>query len=166
MEQQLCQLESWPAHSNVVLCWCDAFVKTLHLRLTNFIGFDGAVHMSEEVRKAKEAVPRAMFLTNVINGCLAYAMTIVILYTMGPLEDALKWTFPIIEICLQATGSAKAATAMVCGLLIISLSVNLASIASVSRLTWAWSRDGALPTWFSAVSVNHCRFHHSLEGIN
>jgi choline transport protein len=166
MEQQLCQLESWPAHSNVVLCWCDAFVKTLHLRLTNFIGFDGAVHMSEEVRKAKEAVPRAMFLTNVINGCLAYAMTIVILYTMGPLEDALKWTFPIIEICLQATGSAKAATAMVCGLLIISLSVNLASIASVSRLTWAWSRDVALPTWFSAVSVNHCRFHHSLEGIN
>lgn len=67
---------------------------------------------------------------------------------------------------MQATGSAKAATAMVCGLLIISLSVNLASIASVSRLTWAWSRDGALPLWFSYVCItlsppmidvaNHC----------
>jgi choline transport protein len=154
MEQQLCQLESWPAHSNVGLRWCVAFVGTLHLRLTNFIGFDGAVHMSEEVRKAKQAVPQAMFWTIAINGCLAYAIIITILYTMGPLEAALNSSFPIIEVCLQATGSAKAATAMVCGLLIISLSVNLASIASVSRLTWAWSRDGALPRWFSVVSVN------------
>ena len=69
--------------------------ETLCLRLTNFIGFDGAVHMSEEVRKAKQAVPRAMFWTNVINGCLAYAFTIVVLYTMGPLEPALNWTFPM-----------------------------------------------------------------------
>ena len=113
--------------------------------------------MSEEVRKAKQAVPRTMFWTNVLNGFLAYAIIIVILYTMGPIEATLESSFPIIEICLQATGSAKAATAMVCGLLIISLSVNLASIASVSRLTWAWSRDGALPKWFSVVSVDLCR---------
>jgi amino acid transporter len=155
MGQRLCQLESWLAHSNVGLCWCVAFVRTpLDSRLTNLIGFDGAVHMSEEVRKAKQAVPRTMFWTNVLNGCLAYAIIIVILYTMGPIKAALESSFPIIEICLQATGSTKAATAMVCGLLVISLSVNLASIASVSRLTWAWSRDGALPRWFSVVSVN------------
>src|SRR2546423_12032998 len=110
--------------------------------------------MSEEVRKAKHAVPRAMFWTIAINGVLAYAIIVVILYTMGPLDAALSSSFPIIEVCLQATGSAKAATAMVCGLLIISLSVNLASIASVSRLTWAWSRDGALPRWFSVVCIH------------
>jgi choline transport protein len=91
--------------------------------------------MSEEVRKAKHAVPRAMFWTIAINAVLAYAIIIVILYTMGPLDAVLNSSFPIIEVCMQATGSAKAATAMVCGLLIISLSVNLASIASVSRLT-------------------------------
>lgn len=123
--------------------------------LTSFPGFDGAVHMSEEVRKAKHAVPRAMFWTIALNAVLAYAIIIVILYTMGPLDAALNSSFPIIEVCLQATGSAAAATAMVCGLLIISLSVNLASIASVSRLTWAWSRDGALPKWFSVVRILH-----------
>ncbi|KAJ5111385.1 amino acid permease [Penicillium argentinense] len=32
---------------------------------------------------------------------------------------------------------------MVCGLLVISLSVTLFSIASASRLTWALERDGA-----------------------
>jgi len=97
--------------------------------LTCPLGFDGAVHMSEEVRRAKQAVSRSMFYTIGLNGILAYGIIIVILYTMGSLDDALNSSFPIIEICQGATGSIKAATAMVCGLLVISLSVNLASIA-------------------------------------
>ncbi|KAJ5124382.1 Amino acid/polyamine transporter I [Penicillium bovifimosum] len=120
-----------------------------------FVGFDGAVHMSEEVRRAKQAVPRSIFYTVVTNGILAYAMVICMLFTMGSVEQAQKARFPIIEICQQATGSVKAATAMVSGLLIISLSVNLASIASVSRLTWAWARDGALPRWFAYIDRRH-----------
>jgi choline transport protein len=107
--------------------------------------------MSEEVRRAKQAVPRSMFYTICLNGILSYCIIVVILFSMGSLDDALNSSFPIIEICQQATRSTKAATAMVYGLLFISLSVNLASIASVSRLTWAWARDGALPAWFSHV---------------
>ncbi|EGD97822.1 hypothetical protein TESG_05329 [Trichophyton tonsurans CBS 112818] len=121
-----------------------------------FVGFDGAVHMSEEVRRAKQAVPRSMVWTVATNGVLAYAIIITILFTMGPIDGVLKSNFPIIEICRQATGSVKAATAMVSGLLIISLAVNLASIASTSRLTWAWSRDGGLPAWFSVIDQRHC----------
>ncbi|KAJ5252306.1 hypothetical protein N7489_002716 [Penicillium chrysogenum] len=120
-----------------------------------FVGFDGAVHMSEEVRRAKQAVPRSIFYTVIANGILAYAMVVCMLFTMGSVEEAQKSSFPIIEICRQATGSVKAATAMVSGLLVISLSVNLASIASVSRLTWAWARDGALPQWFSHIDRKH-----------
>lgn len=110
--------------------------------------------MSEEVRKARHAVPRSMVLTVAMNGILAYGIIVTILFTMGSIENALKAPFPIIEICQQATGSVRAATAMVCFLLVISLSVNLASIASVSRLTWAWARDGALPSWFAYVSLS------------
>jgi choline transport protein len=118
-------------------------------------GFDGAVHMSEEVRKARQAVPRAMFWTIALNAVLAYSIIIVMLFTMGDLDAALNSAFPIVEICTQATGSIKAATAMVCGLLVISCAVNLGSIASASRLTWAWSRDGALPAWFAYISPRH-----------
>ena len=111
--------------------------------------------MSEEVRKARQAVPRAMFWTIALNGVLAYAIILVILFCSGDLDAVLAAPFPIIEICLQATGSLPAATAMVCGLLIISLAVNLGSIASASRLTWAWSRDGGLPAWFSYIDPKH-----------
>lgn len=119
------------------------------------LGFDGAVHMREETRQARQAVPRSIFYTVVTNGILAYAMVVCILFTMGPVQDAQKADFPIIEICIHATGSVKAATAMACGLLVISLSVTLASIASASRLTWAWARDGALPEWFAYIDRKH-----------
>ena len=111
--------------------------------------------MSEEVRKARHAVPRAMFWTIAINGVLAYSIILVILFCMGDLTDALNAPFPIIEICQQATGSLRAATAMVSGLLVISVAVTLGSIASASRLTWAWARDGGLPAWFAHISPRH-----------
>ena len=95
------------------------------------------------------------FWTIVLNGILAYAIILVMLFCMGDIDAALSAPFPIIEICQQATGSLGAATAMVCGLLVISCAVNLGSIASASRLTWAWSRDGALPAWFSYISPRH-----------
>ncbi|KAK2732677.1 hypothetical protein FQN55_003956 [Onygenales sp. PD_40] len=120
-----------------------------------FVGFDGAVHMSEEVRRAKKAVPRSMFWTVALNGVLAYGIIITILFTMGPISDIVNASSPIMHIFYHATGSLSAATALICGLVIISFAVNLASIASTSRLTWAWSRDGALPKWFSYIDQKH-----------
>ncbi|KAK3669863.1 hypothetical protein LTR78_010244 [Recurvomyces mirabilis] len=93
-----------------------------------------------------------MFWSIALNAILAYSIIIVTLFTMGDLDAALNSSFPIVEICTQATGSTKAATAMVCGLLIISTAVTISSVSSTSRLTWAWSRDGALPEWFSYVN--------------
>jgi choline transport protein len=137
--------------------WSNTFISWNLGMLTcawSFTGFDGAIHMSEEVRKAKQAVPRAIFWTIALNGVLAYAMVIVILTVMGPIDDVLSSdypNFPIIVIILEATGSKQGTTALVVGLFVISFAVCLASIASVSRLTWAWSRDGGLPKYFSVV---------------
>lgn len=120
-----------------------------------FVGFDGAVHLSEEVRKARHAVPRAMFWTIALNGVFAYAIILALLFCLGDLQAAIDAPFPIIEICMQATNSLPAATAMVCGLLVISCAVTLGSIASSSRLTWAWARDGGLPAWFAHINPRH-----------
>ncbi|ETI24136.1 hypothetical protein G647_03505 [Cladophialophora carrionii CBS 160.54] len=110
-----------------------------------FIGFDGVVHMSEEVRRAKHAVPRSMVLSIAINGTMAFAIVLVLLYCIGNVDDALDASYPIIPICFNATGSMKATNAMVSSLIIVTYFVVAASVASVSRITWAWARDGALP---------------------
>lgn len=44
---------------------------------------------------------------------------------------------------------------MVVGLLIVTFCVVAASLASVSRITWAWARDGGLPTWFAQIHPRH-----------
>ncbi|KAG9773930.1 Choline transport protein [Exophiala dermatitidis] len=120
-----------------------------------FIGFDGVVHMSEEVRRAKHAVPRSMILTIVINGVMAFAIILVLLYTMGNPDGVLDDAYPIFPICLNATGSRPAANAMVAGLVIVTYCVVAASVASVSRITWAWARDGALPKWLAIIDAKH-----------
>lgn len=44
---------------------------------------------------------------------------------------------------------------MVVGLLVMTFCVVVASLASVSRITWAWARDGGLPRWFAQVHPKH-----------
>lgn len=122
-----------------------------NMRLIRYLGFDSAIHMSEEVRQAKSAVPRAMFWSIFMNGVLGYVMVMVILVSMGSITDALNSASPIIAILQNVTGSNAATTAMVTGLFVISFAINLANIASVSRLTWACGRDGVLPKQLAYV---------------
>lgn len=134
--------------------WSDGFVSWNLGLITptwGFVGFDGAIHMSEEVQNSRHALPRAIFWTIALNGALAYAMVVTILFCMGPMEDVLTSAYPMFTILQNTTGSTSVTTAMICGLLLISLSATLGSIASVSRLTWAWARDGGLPRYFSFV---------------
>lgn len=107
--------------------------------------------MSEEVRKARHAVPRAMFLSICLNSVLAFAMSLILLYFLGPVEDVLSATYGLVPIVINATGSVRAGSAMIGCFLITVIAVFLGCIASTSRLTWAWSRDGALPQWFGYV---------------
>ena len=138
--------------------WTDTYVSWNLGMLTcawSFTGFDGAVHMSEDTRRAKEAVPRATFWSIALNGIFGYAMVIAILSAMGSMDEVLSSGFPAATILLRVTGSVSATTALLALLFIISFCITLASVSSVSRLTWAWSRDGGLPRWFGYVSAKH-----------
>jgi amino acid transporter len=110
-------------------------------------GFDGAVHMSEEVRNAPVVIPRMLVQTIAINGTLAFSFILVLLFCIGDVQSVLGTGtgYPIIQIFYNATGSARAATAMQCGIIIVGFISSLGVVASVSRLTWAFARDGGLP---------------------
>lgn len=108
--------------------------------------------MGEEARKSRTSIPKAAFWSLFTNGCIGFVMLIVVLIAMGNIDDVLSASMPIQEILLKATGSVGATTALMTGMFINGMNVTLASIASTSRLTWAWSRDGGLPNYFAYVS--------------
>lgn len=103
--------------------------------------------MSEEVRNAPIVIPRMLVQTIAINGTLAFSFVLVLLFCIGDVKTALdtKTGYPIIEIFYQATGSVRAATAMQCAITAVGFISSLGVVASVSRLTWAFARDGGLP---------------------
>lgn len=143
-------LESTPPSSG----WTSTFISWnlgLIAPVWGFVGFDGTIHMSEEVQASREAVPRAVFGTIVLNGILAFAMIVTVLFCIGDIDDLLTSPYPLFTLLQNTTGSLQAATALTCGLFLVSMSTNIGGVASVARLTWAWSRDGALPSYFSYV---------------
>lgn len=138
--------------SNPVLSWHLGMLTCVG----SFISLDGTVHLAEETRLANKAVPRAVFWGVVVNGALGFAMVIVVLSAMGPFDEELAFApYPMAVVLMRVTKSADAATAMLCGILIVFTCASLAGVASVSRLTWAWARDGGLPKWFGIVDEKH-----------
>lgn len=103
--------------------------------------------MSEEVRNPARVVPRILIQSIAINGVLAFAFMLVLLFCIGNVKDALESPsgFPIIEIFYQATKSTKATNAMQSSITAIGFASSIGVVASVSRLTWAFARDGGLP---------------------
>ena len=107
------------------------------------------------MKDAATTIPKVIFLTIIINGTLAFAMLLALLFSIGNIEEALNTPtgFPIIEIFRQATGSNAGASAMESAIIVIAFASSFALLTSVSRLTFAFARDGGMPfsTYFAHV---------------
>jgi amino acid transporter len=112
-----------------------------------------------EVKDAPRRVPQSMVASVVINGTLAFAFIICVLFCIGDVTNALSTPtgYPIIEILYQATGSKGATTALMSLIVFLGLVAMFSTLASVSRLTWAFARDNGLPfsTFFGKVRLLH-----------
>ncbi|KAF2192733.1 amino acid transporter [Zopfia rhizophila CBS 207.26] len=108
-------------------------------------GFDGVLHMSDEVKKARVRVPRSMIISVVLNAVMQFSYMLTVLYTIGDIDTVAADPLPIIQVYYQATGS-KSATNLFVVMLAIIIFVSFFNVfASDSRLLWAFARDNGLP---------------------
>lgn len=107
--------------------------------------------MGEETKNAKKIVPRSLFWSIATNGGLGFIMLVVTLVSMPPVEDILNTASPIVTILLHVTKSDQATTALAASQWFLTFAATMGNVASASRLTWAWARDGALPRYFGYV---------------
>ena len=96
-----------------------------------------------------------MFWSISMNSVLAFGMVLIFLYSVGDVDEIANSTYPLMNICLVATNSVAGASAMLGAILCTIISGTIGSVASTSRLTWAWARDGVLPAYFAHVDPHY-----------
>ncbi|KAI1363248.1 putative GABA permease [Xylaria arbuscula] len=114
-----------------------------------FLGGDGAIHMSEEIRNAAVVVPRSLMTGLAVNGTLGFAMMVATLYSLGNIDVALAENpqYPFMSVFHHAVGSTAGATVMSSLVVIMSFSATTGCLASTSRIYWAFARDRGVPGW-------------------
>jgi len=124
-----------------------------------FAGFDGAIHLSEETQRSAHVIPKVIVNTVLINGSMAWVFMLLCLFSISDVPAVLGTPtgYPLIEIMQQATRSRKGATAILAFTLSITFAAMFGTLASVSRLTWAFARDDGLPfsAYFKHVDSEH-----------
>ncbi|KAM5434525.1 hypothetical protein McanMca71_006219 [Microsporum canis] len=122
------------------------------------IGVDTAAHMSEEVKHASKAVPKAMIAIWLVNSFLALTSFITIAYHLPNLEEALAdpTMYPIIHVLRQSM-SKEWITVLLTLILFLIVCSNMTYLAAVTRDSWAFARDQGLPfsDWIATVNKKH-----------
>ncbi|KAH8654070.1 amino acid transporter-like protein [Tricladium varicosporioides] len=118
-------------------------------------GYDTPFHLSEECSNANIAGPRAIFMTAQSALYLGFAVVLVIAYTVKDIQDVVAGPYgqPMGSLCLQVLGR-KAGLAMFSLNMVAQFFVGQGIIVAASRVTFAYSRDGALPfsRWLKIVN--------------
>ncbi|KAL4790584.1 amino acid/polyamine transporter I [Aspergillus venezuelensis] len=119
-------------------------------------GYDGAIHLGEEMQNPAVVIPQCMLSSVAINGTMGFAFLLAVLFCMGNMETALDSPtgFPIIEIFRSATGSRATSSAMTFTLIFTAWLGTIALIASAGRMVWSLARDKAIPFHEYFAKVN------------
>jgi amino acid transporter len=116
------------------------------LTMYTITGYDASAHVSEETHGADQSAPkgvwRSVFYSAVIGWMVLLAITFAIQKSQE--KNILGASFPALAIFETALSSA-AAKAVILISTIGQLFCGMACVTSASRMTFAFSRDGAVP---------------------
>jgi choline transport protein len=115
------------------------------------------INLGDEVKNVETRVPYSIVSTVISNATLLFAFVICLLYSIGDIETVLGDTtgLPIIQVYYQATKSKAWTNVLVVMLGLMMFFCLCNTLASVSRLTWAFARSRGLPfsDFFTVVSI-------------
>jgi amino acid transporter len=132
----------WPATDSML----KAFLLGLLLVCYTITGFDASAHTSEETRDASRIVPRGMMQSVFWSGLFGYVMVCAFVLAMPSVADGVAQGSNVFYWLLGGSAMPN----FLRGLLSIGIVVSnylcaLAGLTSLSRMTYAFARDGGLP---------------------
>ncbi|KAH8091345.1 APC amino acid permease [Cristinia sonorae] len=124
-----------------------AFILSFLSPLWTVAAFDAPAHISEEASNASFAVPYATILSPGVAVILGWGLNVVLAFCMGTdLESIVGNEIgqPLATIFSNSFGK-KGTLAVWSFTIVVQLFMGAGCLTAGARLTWAFSRDGALP---------------------
>ena len=116
------------------------------LTMYTITGYDASAHVSEETHGAEHSAPRGIWLSVLYSAIFGWILLLGITFAIQHAHEAeyLKAGYPAVTIVETALTSAAAKAVLVIST-IGQLFCSMACVTSASRMTFAFSRDGAVP---------------------
>lgn len=126
-----------------------AFLVGLPPVTASLVGADCAVHMAEEIQAAAIVVPRSMMYTIYINGSLAFATIVALLFCITDLDAAVAaqqtMFYPWLQIFQSGVNSTTGACLMAGIVFVLQVLSTVGTYACASRSMWSFARDRGMP---------------------
>jgi amino acid transporter len=115
-------------------------------------GFDASAHLSEETQNASWSAPIGVMMSIGVSAVFGFFLIVSLLFSIQDFDTTVSSTYsqPVLQIFIDIFGENGAIVLMT---LIITCvwHCGLFSMTSNSRMMFAFSRDGALPSFFHKV---------------
>jgi amino acid transporter len=140
----------WPQSSSM---WY-IFALGLLLPIYTITGYDASAHTSEETVKAAESVPRGMISSVLWSALFGYIMLCSFVLMIPNMDDAAKQGWNVFFWAMDTQVNSVVKDILYLAILISQWLCGLATVTSVSRMIFAFSRDGGLPASKALAKVS------------
>jgi amino acid transporter len=149
----------WPPVSNG---W--VFALGLLLPIYTITGYDASAHTAEETKQAARTVPRGIISSVWWSAVFGYVMLCSFILIIPDMNGAAQQGWNVFFWAMDSQLPAGIKTALYAAITISQFLCGLATVTSISRMMFAFSRDGGLPfsKSLASVSVKHRTPVHSI----
>ncbi|MCW1840782.1 amino acid permease [Prosthecomicrobium hirschii] len=143
----------WPKGDNI---WY-IFALGLLLPIYTITGYDASAHTSEETQKAAHSVPAGIVSSVWWSFLFGYLMLCAFVLAIPDMNEAAKQGWNVFFWTMDSATHPKVAQALYIAIFVAQFLCGLATVTSVSRMIFAFARDGGLPAsgLLSKVSPAH-----------
>ncbi|KAK2730173.1 amino acid permease family [Colletotrichum kahawae] len=117
--------------------------------------FDSAVHLAEEIPAPRKNIPRVIWLSVVLGAITGFLFMVCCLFSIQDLDTVLNPVtgLPFMDLLNEAIGL-QGATVLLSLFIFNGMGQAVSIVATASRLTWGFARDGGIPwsPYFSKVN--------------
>lgn len=146
---------TWPATQSLFY----AFVLGLLHVCYTITGFDASAHTSEETRDAQRAVPRGMLNAVFWSGVFGWVLVAAILLAMPSVDEGAAKGWSVFAYTLEASQMPQILKNIIAvGIVVSNFLCALAGMTSLSRMIFAFARDGGIPGasgWLKQVNQKY-----------